>query len=82
MSPEAKANKMRAQGIRQRLRQQLGLCRCCSEKVAPGSVTYCPYHQMIMRDRAREPNRNAYRLKHNIPLDAPLSRRGRPRVTT
>lgn len=80
MSPEAQSRKTRYDTERQRQRARDGICRCCDETVAPTSKFYCPYHLVTHRANVRDPHRNAYRLKHGIPLDAPLSRRGRPRL--
>ena len=52
-----------------------GLCIKCSKPAVNGG-RYCARHQAYERVR----NRNRYRKAKGIPLDAPLSTRGRPRT--
>jgi hypothetical protein len=49
-----------------------GLCALCAAAAVDGY--HCARHLADNRDRYR----NSYRLKHGIPLDAPIMR-GRPR---
>ncbi len=60
----------------QRRHRAMGLCWLCGDKVH-GDSPFCLKH----RDDARTRRRNLYRRKVGIPLDAPLSKAGRPRKT-
>lgn len=55
-------------------KQNQGLCIICAKPADSGSV--CSEH----RDQRRTHSREYYRKKHGIPLDAPLSTRGRKRL--
>jgi hypothetical protein len=58
----------------QHRRRANGQCVKCS--LPSGRDFYCE----ACRERTRESNRARYRAAHGIPLDAPLDRRGRPRI--
>ena len=55
-----------------------GRCPTCGRKRHKKSKRFCirhlRHHRKVSRDR--------YRLAHGIPLDAPLARSGRPRIST
>lgn len=57
-----------------RRRQALGLCRLCDDLKV--DKNHCKKHAEQLRIAAR----NRYRLLAGIPLDAPLSNNGRPRI--
>jgi hypothetical protein len=45
-----------------------GLCMLCAQPICPASRRYCSHHRVDHATRKR----NAYRLSHDIPLEAPL----------
>jgi hypothetical protein len=51
-----------------------GLCQLCPEPVIEGSALFCGRHA----ERMRTFQRNRYRARHGIALDAPVVK-GRPR---
>lgn len=59
----------------QRKQMANGRCATCGE---PADGMYCPKHRRIIRKKQRD----RQRIKAGIPLDAPLSKRGRPRLKT
>lgn len=50
----------------QKKQKTLGLCHVCNKLKV--NKTHCAFH----RDKQAEGNRNRNRIKHGIPLDAPL----------
>lgn len=63
------------QGLEQRALKKAGKCVSrCGRKAVRG------VHCEVCRGIARERNRNAYREKHGIAFEAPLSKRGKRRI--
>jgi hypothetical protein len=54
--------------------EQMGLCRSCSMPAADGP--YCETHAKANRDNCR----NRYRMRHGIPLEMAMLKKGRPRA--
>ena len=79
MIPAISENKYSWQEISRQRRYQLkkkkaGLCVQCGKK----RVT--AFHCIECAAKHRTNARNQYRKRHNIPLDAPLYKTGRPRL--